>query len=90
MTLPARHEPYRRADLRPLYDPKSVAIIGASARPTSFGARTAANLKGFFGGRTYLVNDKYERLGEVPCYPSLRALPENPRCRACHDTCGDR
>ena len=78
MTLPVRLEPYRRADLRPLYAPKSVAIIGASARPTSFGARTAANLKGFFGGRTFLVNDKYERLGEVPCYPNLRALPEIP------------
>lgn len=78
MSSPQRLEPYRRADLRPLYDPRSVAIIGASPRPTSFGARTAANLRGFFGGRTLLVNDKYDRIGETPCYPNLRALPQVP------------
>ena len=73
-----RLEPYRRADLRPLYDPRSVAIIGASPRASSFGARTAANLKGFFGGRSFLVNDKYDRIGETACYSSLRALPAVP------------
>jgi acetyl-CoA synthetase len=78
MTSTERLVPYCRADLRPLYDPHSVAIIGASPRPESFGARTAANLKGFFGGRTLLVNDKYDRIGETPCYPSLRALPGIP------------
>ena len=78
MTSSERLEPYRRADLRPLYDPKSIAIIGASPRPASFGARTAVNLKGFFGGHTFLVNDKYERIGETPCYPNLRALPDVP------------
>ncbi|EJN07257.1 acyl-CoA synthetase (NDP forming) [Bradyrhizobium sp. YR681] len=78
MTSPGRLEPYRRAELKPLYDPGSVAIIGASPRPASFGARTAANLKGFFGGRSFLVNDKYDRIGDAPCYPSLRALPGIP------------
>jgi acetyl-CoA synthetase len=77
MTSSGRLEPYRRADLRPLYDPKSIAIIGASPRETSFGARTTANLKAY-DGRVFLVNDKYDRIGEAPCYADLKALPETP------------
>lgn len=77
MTSSGRLEPYRRADLRPLYDPKSIAVVGASPREASFGARTAANLKGY-AGRVFLVNDKYGRIGEAPCYPDLASLPEVP------------
>ena len=49
MSASGRLEPYCRADLRRLYDPKSIAIVGASERSSSFGARTAANLGGYEG-----------------------------------------
>ncbi|WP_121062493.1 acetate--CoA ligase family protein [Chachezhania antarctica] len=69
--------PYTRDDLLPLYDPKSVAVIGASPRPGSFGGRTIENLGGF-DGTVYPVNEKYDEIGGHRCYPSLAALPTVP------------
>jgi acyl-CoA synthetase (NDP forming) len=71
---------YRHADLRRLIHPQSVAIVGASQRPGAFGERVMANLAGKYGGRVYLVNARYESIGEHKCYPSLGALPEVPDC----------
>ncbi|MFH5924374.1 acetate--CoA ligase family protein [Roseomonas xinghualingensis] len=68
---------YRRADLLRLLEPESIAIVGASSRAGSFGERTARNLANFVG-RLHLVNPRYERLGDLPCYPSIAALPEVP------------
>ena len=70
---------YRHADLDRVLHPKSIAIVGASSRAGSFGERLQKNLAGF-AGRVHLVNAKYERLGEEPCYPALEALPEVPDC----------
>ncbi len=39
------------------------------------------NLEGF-GGNIYLVNAKYESIGERRCFSSLDSLPENPDCVA--------
>ncbi|WP_375173990.1 acetate--CoA ligase family protein [Pseudooceanicola sp.] len=72
-----RTEPYSRAELLPLYDPKSIAVIGASTRPGSFGGRTVENLVGY-DGALYPVNEKYDEIAGVRCYPSLAALPEVP------------
>lgn len=72
---------YRHADLDRVLSPRSIAIVGASPRAGSFGERLQKNLAGF-EGQLYLVNAKYDRLGELPCYPSLAALPEVPDCVA--------
>ncbi|MGR3321563.1 MAG: acetate--CoA ligase family protein [Pseudooceanicola sp.] len=77
MTTQAARAPYSMDDLRPLYAPRSIAVIGASPRPGSFGGRTVENLSGF-DGALYPVNQKYEEVGGVRCYPSLAALPEVP------------
>ncbi|WP_294923791.1 acetate--CoA ligase family protein [uncultured Paracoccus sp.] len=71
--------PYGRAELARLIAPGSIAIVGASARPGSFGQRVERNLAGF-SGRLHLVNARYDRLGDMPCHPSLSALPEVPDC----------
>ncbi len=70
---------YRHADLVRLLHPRSVAIVGASPRPGSFGQRLEANLAGF-DGEVLLVNGKYDRIGERACHPSLKALPAVPDC----------
>lgn len=70
---------YRHAELRRLLHPQSVAVIGASARPGSFGERVLLNQQNYCG-RTYPVNPRYEKIGELTCYPSLAALPEVPDC----------
>jgi len=70
---------YRHAELRRLLHPQSVAVIGASARAGSFGERVLQNQQNYVG-RTYPVNPRYQKIGDLTCYPSLAALPEVPDC----------
>src|SRR5882757_7062511 len=77
----APRQVYRYEDLDRVLNPTSIAIVGASPRAGSFGERLQKNLAGF-DGRVYLVNAKYDRIGEHVCYSSLSALPETPDCVA--------
>jgi acyl-CoA synthetase (NDP forming) len=70
---------YRHPQLDRVLNPRSIAIVGASTKPGSFGDRVMNNLAEF-AGEIYLVNAKYERLGERRCHPSLSALPVAPDC----------
>jgi acyl-CoA synthetase (NDP forming) len=70
---------YRPADLARLLDPKSVAVVGASASGRGFGAQTLLNLASFTG-RVYAIHPQAQQIGEVKCYPSIAALPEVPDC----------
>jgi acetate---CoA ligase (ADP-forming) len=72
---------YRHAELDRVLNPKNVCIVGASPKAGSFGERVLANLSGF-AGEIYLVNSRYETIGERRCFPSLDSLPENPDCVA--------
>ena len=65
-------------DLRPLFAPRSIAVVGASARG-GIAATVRANL-GVLGSETrcHFVNPRYEELQGQPCYPSIAALPEVP------------
>lgn len=70
---------YRWGELKRLLAPQSLAIIGVSPREGSFGERTVAYLAPY-KGRLYLVNPKYQTIGDRPCYASVRDLPEVPDC----------
>jgi acetate---CoA ligase (ADP-forming) len=72
---------YRHAELDRVLNPRHVCIVGASPKTGSFGERVLTNLRGF-GGNVYLVNSKYDRIGDRRCYPSMASLPENPDCVA--------
>jgi acetyl-CoA synthetase len=72
-----RAEPYSWSDLRRLVDPRTVAIVGASPTPGSFGDNVLKNCAGF-DGEILLVNPGYERIGERPCHRSLAELPTTP------------
>lgn len=62
-----------------LLSPKSIAIVGASAREGSLATTTYQQLVDRkFKGEIYLVNPKYQQLFDQPCFNSLRALPETP------------
>jgi acetyltransferase len=66
-------------NLKYLFDPHSVAVIGASQRPHSVGATVLRNLlEGSFRGPVYPVNPKYRTLGDRAVYPSVEALPAAP------------
>lgn len=70
---------YRHEQTRRLFAPTSIAIVGASANPASFGARTVGNLHSY-GGPIHLVNAKYQNIDGRPCFASLSDLPEVPDC----------
>ncbi|HWE11152.1 MAG TPA: CoA-binding protein [Solirubrobacteraceae bacterium] len=56
---------------------RSVALVGASPRPGSLGARMIEEVaKSPSRPRTYLVNPRYAEIGGSRCYPGLAGLPE--------------
>jgi acyl-CoA synthetase (NDP forming) len=65
-------------DLRPLFAPRSIVVVGAS--PRSWIAKTVRDNLLVMGSATrcHFVNPKYDELHGQPCYPSLEALPERP------------
>jgi acetyltransferase len=63
--------------LTPLFEPRSVALVGASARPDKVGGRLLENLVGGgFAGRLFAVNPRHRSLLGVTCVPTLAQLPE--------------
>jgi acetate---CoA ligase (ADP-forming) len=63
--------------LEVMLEARSVALVGASPRAGSLGARMIDEVARSPGRpRTHLVNPRYGEIGGVPCYPSLTALPE--------------
>ncbi len=79
MPSAASRSVYRHEQTRRLIAPASIAIVGASANPASFGARTLGNLHSY-AGAIHLVNARYPEIDGRPCFPSLSALPEVPDC----------
>jgi acyl-CoA synthetase (NDP forming) len=64
-----------------LLRPRSVAIVGASPTPSSFGASVLANLENAgFAGDLHLINPKRAEIHGRPCLPSLDALPFGVDC----------
>ena len=54
---------------------RSMALVGASPRPDSFGSRMVLEAQRG-SARFHLVNPRYDRIGELPCVPSLADLGE--------------
>jgi acetyltransferase len=66
-------------NLRYLFAPRSVAVIGASERPHSVGATVLRNvLASPFRGPVYAVNPKYKTLAGLQAYPDVAGLPATP------------
>lgn len=82
LAVAAEPEPLRDpAALRRVLSPRSVALVGVSGDPASFGARSTTNLRDF-AGPVWTVNPKYagQELHGRPCYGSIADLPEAPDC----------
>jgi acetyltransferase len=63
--------------LRRLFEPRSVAIVGASETPGKVGSLVAANLReAKFQGRLYAVNPKYSQIAGLACFRTVGRLPE--------------
>ena len=74
MTAPSRMESLRR-----LFDPKSIAIIGASDSTDMVGGRVLdALIKNEFQGRIWPVNPGRKTVQGLPAVPDLAAIGEAP------------
>jgi acyl-CoA synthetase (NDP forming) len=63
-------------NLAPLLEPRSLAVVGASARPGSFGDQLVTQLlAGGYRGEVHLVNPRHREVAGLPCHPSLADLP---------------
>ena len=65
-------------DLRPLFAPRSIAVVGASPRG-GIALTVRDNLR-IMGSETriHFVNPNHASIDGTPCHPSLDALPERP------------
>ena len=65
--------------VRAMLEARSVALVGASPRPASFGSRMLEEVgKSTSRPRMYPVNPRYADISGRRCYPSLAELPEAP------------
>src|SRR5262245_34032448 len=70
----------RVAGVRALFNPRNIAIVGASDRPGNWSQRVYRSLRKFkFPGAIYPVNPRNKSVWDgQTCYASLRDLPEQP------------
>lgn len=61
-----------------LFEPQSVAIVGASERAGSIGGQVLRNLRaGKFNGKIYPVNPKHRKIRGQTCYPNVGAIDQS-------------
>ncbi len=64
-------------NLEQLFQPSSVAVVGASKRAQSVGGVVIRNLlRGGFDGPIMPVNPKYAAIAGVLAYPDVASLPD--------------
>ena len=71
------HEPASHLTLEPLFNPNSVAILGASEKKGKIGyMQVKALLDGKFKGDIYPINPKSQMIEGLKCFPSLSDVPK--------------
>jgi len=64
--------------LEKLFNPASVAIVGATPKEGKVGRAILENFINRFRGRVYPVNPSYSEVLGLKCYKSISELPETP------------
>src|SRR5580704_4245642 len=78
-TVALRERSANVASLRPVFDPKSVAVVGASRRRGTVGRSVLDNIRTCgYQGQLYAVNPNASQISDVPCFPDVASLPETP------------
>ncbi len=68
-----------RTDLERFFNPRSIAIVGASQDLGTISGQPLKHLQSHgYRGKLYPVNPRYQEILGVKCYASLDALPEAP------------
>lgn len=66
------------ASIDTFFEARSVAFVGASPRSGAVRGMASRLRAEAFPGTLWMVNPRYQDVFGVPCYPSLRALPDVP------------
>jgi acetyltransferase len=73
----------KREEMKQLFYPRSLVIIGVSSEQTNLGRNIVENLDRFsYKGEIYLVGQKRSRLGDRPIYDKIEDLPGRPELAA--------
>ncbi len=69
--------------MRYFFEPRSIAVVGASANPDKIGSVIFWNLRknmeaGLLKASVYAVNRAQSQIRGLPCFPSVGSLPEPP------------
>lgn len=65
------------ASMKAIFEPRSIAVVGASRRPTQLGSLILRNLKSTgFRGSLYVVNPNATEIESTPSFPALTAIPD--------------
>jgi acyl-CoA synthetase (NDP forming) len=76
MTAPSTRPQSTAEDLEPLFQPRSIAVVGASSRKQSQGYEfVQALVETGFPGPIYPVNPRLDELLGLKAYPDLHAIP---------------
>ncbi|MFH1799381.1 MAG: acetate--CoA ligase alpha subunit [Candidatus Omnitrophota bacterium] len=68
----------KKKDLKALFEPKAIAVVGASRRTEAVGYAIMKNLvEGGYTGKVFPVNPKADEVLGVKCVPNATQLPEN-------------
>lgn len=63
-------------NLKPLFEPETIAVIGASRKKEAVGHAVLSNLlSAGFKGKIYPVNPNADKIEDIPCYPSVSEIP---------------
>lgn len=57
------------------FNPRTVAVVGASRKPGKVGYELIRNLKEMYKGTLYAVNPEAKDILDIPCYPTLLDIP---------------
>jgi len=59
------------------FNPKGIAVIGATDNPLKGGYHIVNNILGGYTGKVYPVNPKYDSILGLPCYPDIASIPDD-------------
>ena len=66
------------SSLQPLFNARSVAVVGASENPAKFGNIILKNIiDGGYGGNIYPINPRADSILGLTCYKSLSSVPHD-------------
>lgn len=70
----ARAQTAASASMKPIFAPRSIAVVGAGRRRGNLGGEILRNLRGRYRGELYAVNPQAAEIDGVRSFPSVQAI----------------